>query len=583
MSETKGRVSPVDWALLAIALIVSAAFRFHALGAQGLWVDEAYTVNVSLRPLGELFAQLRADDAPPLYYLLQSGILRIFGTSELAVRLLSAVASLLTTLVLWTWARRFGAAGIVALAWSTTSIAVFYAQQARSYALLHLGVALLLWLGTRIHESSRPRPRDSWCFLLTALGLLYAHNLAVWTLLAASVWVAPAFLKERRTGGLVLGAFVVGSIPWAVATLSQLGVHTELNEWMGKWWESHSLWLGPFYSIGVFANGTSAWVRPPTPFPSLPEAYALAAYLIWGAVGAGLALALVGTVRTKLRPRDVGVWVLFAAPFLGLVLTTLIVGPAYVVGRTDTFALVPFVALVGWGWSRHKIGWALLAMWIAVGSWLVFAPTSNPKSTDRALATWMSNEIETGDAVVVSALGRPTLEYYATRNGWRSRLGDLRAYPALLDENPAAVFPTPIDSLTSYASEAKSLRAEWERAGTRNVWILAVLLGPQGATESSPTGTDSSPNGGGASPSARPGFPAPGAVPMPPPGSRSRLTANDLPYPMSVLVYTLRGLEPVDVLREYRQDWVGGERVALRIPAREFVVLDSLQPIESGR
>ncbi|MEZ4650550.1 MAG: glycosyltransferase family 39 protein [Candidatus Eisenbacteria bacterium] len=554
-----GRVRPVEWALLAVALIVSLALRFHALGTPGLWVDEAYTVNVSLRPLGELLAQLQADDAPPFYYLLQSGMLRIFGTSEFSVRLLSAIASSLTTVVLWAWARRLGAAGIVAILWSATSIAVFYAQQARSYALLHLGVALLLWLGTRIWESPRPERRDSVAFLLVALGLLYAHNLAVWTLLAAFAWIAPRYRSDRRTGLLLLGAFSLGAVPWVTATVSQLGVHAELNEWMGKWWETHSLWLGPLYSLGVFANGTAAWVRPPTPFASLPSAYTLAAYVVWAMVASGIVLAAITTVRPRLRAGALGPWLLLAAPFAGLVLTTLVIGPAYVVGRTDTFALVPFVGLLGWGFSRHRIGWGLTLFWMAIGAWLVWTPTSNPKATDRDLATWIGSEVENGDAVVVSALGRPTLEHYATRDGWRARLGDLRAYPAVLDENPAAVFPTPVDSVAAYESEARALRARWEATGTRNVWILTLLLGTEHA-----------------------GFPAGGALPMPPPAARATLTANDLPYPMSVLVYSLRGLEPVDVLREYRQDWVGGDRVVLRIPTREFISPDSLKPIGAG-
>ena len=579
---------------LTAALLLGAGLRFHSLGEPGLWVDEAYTVGIAHGPLSALFAQLRADDAPPFYYLVQAGLLRLLGSSESAARSLSAFASLGALVLLYRWGRRFGtvAACFVAFAWGASNLAVFYAQQARSYALLHLGVAALLLLGSRIWEARanpeagppipRAPTRDELLFVLVSLGLLYTHNLAVWTLLAAWAWILPAFRGRFGRLALFAGTFLLGAVPWTIATLGQLGVHGELNAWMGGWWETHPLALGPIYSLGVFSNGTSSWVRPPTPFPSLAPGRALLVYAVWGSVGLGLVLAAFRSLPGRFRPLasqhlgpspptrpaiSTGAWLLLGIPLGGLLVTTLFLGPAYVVGRTDTFALVPFIALLGLGWSTRPRSWGAVAvgLWVLVGIWVVLGPHSVGKGTDRALATWIGSEVVPGDAVVVSALGRPTLEHYALQGGWRERLGDLRAYPAELDRNPAAVYPTPLDSVASYQAQARVLRARWEAEGSPHVWILAPL-----APIPDPAAT-----------TGRPGFPGPGAEPLPPPALRRTITANDLLYPTSVLLYTLRGLEPVTVLREYRQDWVGGERIALRIPRDQFVPLDSLQKIQT--
>lgn len=605
---------------LVLALSLGAALRLPDLGAPGLWVDEAYTAQVASGPLGSLLRQLRADDAPPFYYLLQAGVLRLLGTSEFAVRFLSALASLGTTALLFLWARRFGAgaAAFVSLTWSTSTLAIFYAQQARSYALLHLGVAALLLLGTRLHQDldRRGRAKDGagapaldrragLAFAAVGLALLYTHNLAVWTLAAAWLWVLPSLRLRPRFAALLCGGFFLGALPWLASSLGQLGVHGELNAWMATWWQERALLLAPLYSLGVFANGTAAWVRPPIPLPALDPRLTLLAFAIWAAVGAGLVAAGLAAVRgstrrnrplsradhvvgdlpspiagakeapgaapppgkSTFRGRTVlGPWLLLVAPFLGLLATTTFLGPAYVVGRTDTLALVPFIALVALGWARspRPLGLLALVVWTGVGMAVSYAPEHNPKGTDRALASWLGTAVSPGDVVVVTALGRPTVEHYAQRGGWLDDLGDLRAFPGVLDRNPAAVFPTPLDSLASYEGEAYALRAAWESAGVSHVWLLA-------------TRAEMTKRSAGVT-----AFPAAGAPPAAPPAERATVTANDLLYPTSVLLYALRGLQPVAVLREYRQDWVGGERVAIGIPRTTFVARDSLAAIETA-
>ena len=160
---------------------------------------------------------------------------------------------------------------------------------------------------------------------------------------------------------------------------------------------------------------------------------------------------------------------------------------------------------------------------------------------------------ERGDTVV-AMVGRPTLEYYAERQGWLDRLGSFSTFPPVGDENPAAVFPTPLDSVDTYRSQARAIRAAWERTGVSTVWCEGVLL------------------------NLEPGFPSMATVP--PPDGRF-IDANALGYPGSILVYTLLGLEPAPVSARFRRDWMGADRVLLAIPRTRWIPVDSLPPVEA--
>jgi hypothetical protein len=48
-----------------------------------------------------------------------------------------------------------------------------------------------------------------------------------------------------------------------------------------------------------------------------------------------------------------------------------------------------------------------------------------------------------------------------------------------------------------------------------------------------------------------------------------------------VLVSVLAGLKPTEIAWEYRQDWVSGDRVVLRIPRSSWVPLDSIPRLET--
>src|SRR4051794_3231480 len=105
-ASSPGRARTVGTVALALAVVAGVVLRFVAPPA--LWLDEAQSVAIARSPLSGLFAGLREDGAPPLYYLLLHGWIGIFGQGAFAVRALSGLFSLAALPVAWALGRRLG-------------------------------------------------------------------------------------------------------------------------------------------------------------------------------------------------------------------------------------------------------------------------------------------------------------------------------------------------------------------------------------------------------------------------------------------------------------------------------------------
>lgn len=566
------------WLLLILAATITA--RFWALGSAGLWLDEAYTVNLVRGSLGEILRQLQtADDAPPLFYLLEKLVVSGFGESEAAARLLPALAGTVAVVLAWRIGREVSQrTGILcASVFAVSGLAVFYSQQARSYSLLHALSLLLLWASLRVME--RPDRRRTGIFGITALLLLYTHNLALWIVLAALLAVMPALLRNRaarRTGLVLLAGLALGAVPWGLRLLGQLGGHQELNQWIASFWSRHPLVLAPVYSAIAFVNGSTTLLRHGTPIPTLPAAWTALGWPVLAAALGGLVALLFPRLRRSEVPdgrvpaaRLAGLALLWTlVPCLGLMLISVVLTPGYIVGRTDTLALPGFLLLLGIGWSLWRPRWlapAALGIWTLAGV-LSLVPTWTGssvlrKGSDRDLARRLASEIRPGDAVVFGPLTRPTFEYYGRRLGILDRLAWRGSYPPRLDTSPAAVFPAPFDSAAAYGAQALDLRELWETAAIERVWLLT--LRPDGAA--------------GAAGESKRGWPR---LPAQPPPERRTPEADALAYPANLLVAYLVGAGRADAVWEYQQDWISGDRLVLRIDRSRWVPRDSIPKIE---
>ena len=226
---TAGRPPFSTAAIAAVGVACAVGVAFRTYTRSELWLDEALTVHLAETSLGDLPDVLRRDGAPPLYYALLHGWMKLVGTGNQAVRLLSAVFGVATLPLLYRAGRRLGGptVGVGALVLLATSpFAIRYGTEARMYSL----VALLVAAGWLLVVNALERPRPIWLAGVGAVSglLLLTHYWAIY-LLACTVGVlvlaAWRGVLDRGAVVRVVAATAAGSIvlfgPWIPAFLYQ--------------------------------------------------------------------------------------------------------------------------------------------------------------------------------------------------------------------------------------------------------------------------------------------------------------------------------------------------------------------------
>ncbi|HEX6501035.1 MAG TPA: glycosyltransferase family 39 protein [Micromonosporaceae bacterium] len=223
-----GRYDRRRWWLPLAVLVVAAGVVARFVAPAPLWLDEAQSVAISRLPLPDLFAALREDGSPPLYYLLLHAWIALFGTGSFALRSLSGVFAVAALPLFALLTRRLGggrtAMTVVVVLAATNPWLVRFASEVRMYSLMVLLVlvgALAVDLVLR-----RPGPLPALGVAASAAAVLYTHYWAMFLLATVGAGLVVAWVRTRRTGVLwALGGLIGGGLlflPWLPTFLWQM-------------------------------------------------------------------------------------------------------------------------------------------------------------------------------------------------------------------------------------------------------------------------------------------------------------------------------------------------------------------------
>jgi hypothetical protein len=203
--------------LLHAALLIQAALLLPRLALLPVWGDEQFTLSTIARSVPELFAAVRADVHPPLYYLINHYWLKfpLPGSDIVRVRFVSVVFCLLATIVIYrSWIRPLKPelrAWFLAL-WVLSPFLLLYARMGRSYSMQLLLASLALRYGFELNNTTAVLKYVLWATLL-----LYTHylpGLAVpVAVLVYWIWKRAAFPKLI----MAHGALALLYLPWVSA------------------------------------------------------------------------------------------------------------------------------------------------------------------------------------------------------------------------------------------------------------------------------------------------------------------------------------------------------------------------------
>jgi len=138
-ATSRVREIPLEVWLVGGLTLVAGALRFATIARQSYWLDEATTVHEMRLSFGAMLHSVRVNETtPPLYFIVAWLWAKLFGTSELGLRSLSAVAGTALVPIAYLCGRELVSrrAGALAAAFAVfCPFLIWYSQEARSYML----------------------------------------------------------------------------------------------------------------------------------------------------------------------------------------------------------------------------------------------------------------------------------------------------------------------------------------------------------------------------------------------------------------------------------------------------------------
>lgn len=361
---------------------------------QSFWLDEAVTVSLMRLDLADMLAAIPdSESTPPLYYVLAWLWTRLFGTGEVGLRSLSALAGVLTVPAAYAaghalLSRRAGlpAAALVAV----NPFLVWYGQEARAYALLVLLGTVALW------AAARGRPA---LWAAASLLALATHYFALFAVAPLALWMlrrrAMSPLRARVAAVAAVAAGGVALLPLALRQAS--GARAAFIEDTGLL--TRLVQVPKQFLVGF-----------DSPLESLLTA--LAVVLAVGIAVAGLR----GGSRDDRR--GIGGALALAGFALLVPLALALAGADYVLARNLVVALVPCLLVLGAGVAASRVAAAAGAALALLSIAIVVAVAVSP---ELQRDDWRGAAAAIGDAprgraiVVVPASGTIPLQVYRPR------------------------------------------------------------------------------------------------------------------------------------------------------------------------
>jgi mannosyltransferase len=329
-----------DWIWFALVLMLGGTLRFYGISANSLWFDEAFSWLVARQPAWAILTQRLEPILPPLYhFLLHFWIL--LGESEAVLRSFSALCGLLTIPVMYLLGRELltPATGLAAaLLTAVLPFHVYFAQEARLYALVVFLSALMLWGFVRAWGSAG-------CFPWLGLGLLvalnlYTHYFAILTLTVFHLFVLLVRPRDwRRWWGMLLADLItlVCVVPLLPSVLAQT------RQVVSHFWLPSPSPLEPFKTLDylLFSHTGPVSLVPVVLFLTL----SIFTLVVWTAVRS----------RGEIHRWLLLLVALVLTPIVLVLLLSWIMGPVYL-DRSFSLVTPAYVLLLAWGLAHSPKG-----------------------------------------------------------------------------------------------------------------------------------------------------------------------------------------------------------------------------------
>jgi mannosyltransferase len=215
-------------AALLLVIAIGATLRVYKLNGDSLWLDEASSVQFSQASLFGIIETTGKDVHPPLYYFALHYWMKLFGDSETAARLLSAIFGILAIPVIYQLTARMFDKSTALLAAAFLALSRFhleFSQEARMYSLLCLLSLLSFYYFIKLLED---RSRLALAgYIVTTWLMMYTHVYSFFILAAQNLYLVTLIFASRDIFKRTWKRWVVSQITLAVLFLPWLSVQLQ--------------------------------------------------------------------------------------------------------------------------------------------------------------------------------------------------------------------------------------------------------------------------------------------------------------------------------------------------------------------
>ncbi|HEX9076895.1 MAG TPA: glycosyltransferase family 39 protein [Anaerolineae bacterium] len=228
-SPVLGSFSFASWILLTLITLTGLALRVFRLDFQPLWGDEGYSLFFATRDFATMLERTAVDIHPPLYYALLQAWMVLFGKSDVAVRLLSAVIGVAAIPMVYvlarTLSRRKGAALAAAVLLALSPLHIYYSQEVRMYGLVTLLCLTSMYLFVRLLSMPLGTFRTAifaLAYIVVSAAALYTHYYAAFILSAQVLLILIPILRSalRRYSEQIRETAFRPLLHWLLAWIS---------------------------------------------------------------------------------------------------------------------------------------------------------------------------------------------------------------------------------------------------------------------------------------------------------------------------------------------------------------------------
>jgi len=212
-----------------------------------LWGDESFAAVLAQKNIFEIVRIVAKDTSPPGYYFFLHFWLKIFGTGEVAIRVLSFLFFVFLAITVYFIGKTLfdNKTGILAALLTFTNQFLFsYGFEGRMYSILALFSTLSVYFFLK---------RNWPWYIVTTTAALYSHHFAIFVVLVEIIWLIPDFVKNFWKTARPFILISILYLPWLYPLYLQTSkVATDF--WLAKPTLQSVTTLFENFSVGSLGN-----------------------------------------------------------------------------------------------------------------------------------------------------------------------------------------------------------------------------------------------------------------------------------------------------------------------------------------